>query len=601
LRVPAHLVDNLLRLVGESIIFTGQVQERVRRTMTHNRAVMGQNRLFQQLTTELEQLIDIRNVSSPLSKSLQRGDFDPLELEQYNELNTLTHRLMEAATDTHALNRTIEENLAALDTLLVDQGRLHRESQEAVLRTRMVPIQTLVPRLQRSVRQTCRLVDKEVELVVRGADTLIDSNVLNGMVDPLMHLLRNAVDHGIEPPDQRLSLGKPRVGRIELGFAREGNSIVIRCRDDGAGLDRLAIRRTAVERGLLAAHASPEETELERLILLPGFSTRDETTQTSGRGIGMDVVYSRLLEMKGALRIESRTGAGCLMEIRLPVTLIATHALLARVRNRLYAISDRGIEQILYSGVGKIQKMGKTTLFQIGEDLHELTALDALLNLPLDQRTRARAAPAVLLVREETGNLRAVLVQDIVDSRDLVVKSLGPYLPKLNGIVGATILGDGSVAPVLDLPELLRAPVSSQPTSPVARPVAPPLVEAPRPFALAVDDSLSARRSLAQCVQDAGFEVRTARDGLEAIAIIDGRRPDIVLADLEMPRMNGLELTAHLRANPATRDLPVIMITSRSTDKHRREAERAGVNVYLTKPFAEDELLDQIHRLLRRP
>ncbi|TVR64600.1 MAG: response regulator [Candidatus Competibacteraceae bacterium] len=599
LRVPAPLVDNLLRLVGESIILTGQVQERVRRTMTQTRAVMGQNRLFQQLTAELEQLIDIRNVSSPLSKSLQRGDFDPLELEQYNELNTLTHRLVEAATDTHELNRTIEENLAALDTLLVDQGRLHRESQEAVLRTRMVPLQTLVPRLQRSVRQTCRLVDKEAELIVRGADTLIDSNVLNDMVDPLMHLLRNAVDHGIEPPEQRQRSGKPRAGRIELGFAREGNSIVIRCRDDGAGLDREAIRRTAVERGLLAADALPETTELERLILLPGFSTRDATTQTSGRGIGMDVVYSRLLEMKGALRIESQAGAGCLMVIRLPVTLIATHALLARMRNRLYAISDRGIEQIVYSGVGKIQKMGKTVLFQIGEDIHELTALDALLDLPPEQRARVRAAPAVLLVREETGNRRAVLVQDIVDSRDLVVKNLGSYLPKLNGIVGATILGDGSVAPVLDLPELLRAP-APVPAPRVAKPTAPTAAAASRPFALAVDDSLSARRSLAQCVQDAGFEVRTARDGLEAIAIIQGRRPDIVLADMEMPRMNGLDLTAHLRANPATRDLPIIMITSRSTEKHRREAERVGVDAYLTKPFVEDELLEQIHRLLRR-
>lgn len=601
LRVPAYLVDNLLRLVGESIILTGQVQERVRRTMTQTRAVMGQNRLFQQLTAELEQLIDIRNVSSPLSKSLQRGDFDPLELEQYNELNTLTHRLVEAATDTHQLNRTIEENLATLDNLLVDQGRLHRESQEAVLRTRMVPIQTLVPRLQRSVRQTCRLVDKEVELAVRGADTLIDSNVLNEMVDPLMHLLRNAVDHGIEPPDQRQRSGKSRSGRIELGFAREGNSIVIRCQDDGAGLDRQAIRRTAVARGLLAADALPEDAELERLILQPGFSTRDATTQTSGRGIGMDMVYSRLLEMKGALRIESKAGAGCLMEIRLPVTLIATHALLARIRNRLYAISDRGIEQILYSGIGKMQKMGKVALFQIGEDIHELTALDELLNLPPDQRARVRAAPSVLLVREETGNRRAVLVQDIVDSRDLVVKSLGPYLPKLNGFVGATILGDGSVAPVLDLPELLRAPAAFRPVAPVAKPTAPTAAVTPRPFALAVDDSLSARRSLAQCVQDAGFEVRTARDGLEAIEIIQGRRPDIVLADLEMPRMNGLEMTAHLRADPATRDLPVIMITSRSTDKHRREAERAGVNIYLTKPFAEDELLDQMHRLLRRP
>ena len=600
LRIPAHLVDDLLRLVGENIILTGQIQERVRKTIAQTRAVMGQNRLFQQLTSELEQLVDIRNVSSPLSRSIQRGKFDPLELEQYNELNTATHRLVEAATDNRELDRAIADSLVALDALLVDQSRLHRDSQEAVLRTRMVPIQTIAPRLQRSVRQTCRLVDKEVELTVRGADTLMDSNVLNGIVDPLMHILRNAVDHGIEPPAQRQWLGKPPVGRIELSVLREGNAIVIRCQDDGAGLDLAAIRQTATERGLLPADKPLEEDELARLILLPGFSTRSTTTQTSGRGIGMDMVYSRLLNMKGSLRIQTRSGQGCLMELRLPVTLISTHALLVRIHDRLYALSDRGIEQILHSGVGTIQKLGKTMTYQMGDDIYEITSLETLLNLPSDRRAQNRTVPPVLLVREETGAIRAVLAPEAVDSRDLVVKPLGQYVPKINGVVGATILGDGSVAPVLDLPELLRTPVALRQAPTLAQPTAPAAPAARRQVALAVDDSLSARRSLAQFVQDAGLEVRTARDGLEAIEIINGKRPDIVLADLEMPRMNGLELAAHLRANQTTRDLPVIMITSRSTDKHRREAEAMGVNVYLTKPFAEDELLGHIKKLLRQ-
>jgi len=449
------------------------------------------------------------------------------------------------------------------------------------------------------VRQTCRLVDKKAELVVRGAGTLMDSNVLNDMIDPLMHLLRNAVDHGIEPPGQRQHLGKPPVGQIELNFGREGNNIVIRCQDDGAGLDLAAIRRTATERGLIAADQSLTDEELARLILLPGFSTRGEATQTSGRGIGMDMVHSRLLDMKGSLRIHTQAGQGCLIELRLPVTLISTHALLVRLRDQMVALSDRGIEQILYSGVGAIQRLGKVTTYRMGDEVYELSALDALLNLPPDHRAQSRTAPSVLLVREETGALRAVLAQDIVDSRDLVVKNLGEYLPRLNGIVGATILGDGSVVPVLDLPELLRAPVARQSTRTAGRAAAPAAPAPHRPFVLAVDDSLSARRSLAQFAQDAGFEVRTARDGLEAIEIIKGKRPDLVLADLEMPRMNGLELTAHLRANQATRDVPVIMITSRSTEKHRREAETTGVNMYLTKPFMEDELLGHIHHLLR--
>jgi chemotaxis protein histidine kinase CheA/ActR/RegA family two-component response regulator len=469
-----------------------------------------------------------------------------------------------------------------------------------VLRTRMVPIQTVAPRLQRSVRQTCRLVDKEVELTIRGADTLMDSNVLNSMIDPLMHILRNAVDHGIELPAERQRLGKSPVGHIELSVLREGNTIIIRCQDDGAGLDLTAIRHLATERGLLAADKPLEEEELARLILLPGFSTQGVATQTSGRGIGMDMVYSRLLDMKGSLRIQTQSGQGCLMELRLPVTLISTHALLVRIYERLYALSDRGIEQILYSGVGTIQKLGNTMTYHLGDEIYEMTSLETLLNLPSDRRTHARAVPPILLVREETGAIRAVLAPEAVDSRDLVVKPLGPYVPKLNGVVGATILGDGSVAPVLDLPELLRAPTTLRQAPTFAQPTASAAPTVRRQSALVVDDSLSARRSLAQFVQDTGLEVRAARDGLEAIEIINSKHPDIVLADLEMPRMNGLELAAHLRANQTTHDLPIIMITSRSTDKHRREAAAMGVNAYLTKPFAENELLGHIKQLLQQ-
>lgn len=598
LRIPAHMVDDLLRLMGESFILTGQVQERVRRTLAQTKSMLAQNRSLLQLTTELEQLIDIRNVSSPLSKSMQRGDFDPLELEQYNELYTVTHRLLETSTDARELNGTIQDNLAALDSLLVDQSRLHRDSQQAVLRTRMVPVQTVAPRFQRSVRQTCRLVNKEAELVMSGIDTLVDSNVLNGMVDPLMHILRNAIDHGIEPPEQRKRSGKPPVGKINLSFVQEGNNIVIRCQDDGAGLNLPAIQRLAIERGLIAPDKSLAEEELIRLILLPGFSTQSQTTQTSGRGIGMDVVYSRLLDMKGTLRIQTKAGQGCLMELRLPVTLISTHALLLRIRNQIYALSDRGIEQILYYGVGTIQTVGNTTTFRLENDIYELTNFAALLNLPPDRREKHRTTPPIILARDERGTIRAVLADEIIDSRDLVVKNLGGYLPKLDGVVGATILGDGSVAPVLDLPELLRARKTEYRPS-LAAAQAPAYPNTPqRQVVLAVDDSLSARRTLAQFIQDAGFEVRTARDGLEAIEVINRKVPDLILVDLEMPRMNGLELTAHLRGSTSTQKLPIIMITSRSTDKHRREAQTMGVDAYLTKPFVEDELLDYIHRLL---
>lgn len=601
-RVPASLVDELLRLVGESIILTGQIQERARKALRQTKLMQAQHQVFQQLTADLEQMVEIRGVAPLADQAAVQGTFDPLEMERYNEFNTLTHRLLEAAADSRALDQGIREDLGELDDLLVMQGRLHRSSQETVLRTRMVPVKTIVPRLQRSVRQTCRLTDKEVDLVVSGDETLMDSNLLADITDPLMHVLRNAVDHGIESPERREALDKDPTGRIDLAFLREGDTIVVRCQDDGSGLNYPAILAAARERGFIAADAAPSEMELSQLILTPGFSTRSEATQTSGRGIGLDAVHTRVRELRGTFQIRSEAQRGCLVELRLPVTLIAIHALLVRMHGQRFAISSRGIEQALHGSLGQIRRLGAKSVYQVGDDFYEMVALDALLDLGHDRRSGARHDPSLLLVREGvSGTIRAVLVQEVMDSRDLVVKPLARYFPKLDGIVGATILGDGSVVPVLDLPELLRAPLAATgatPSGPAARPSAPAQPRSRQRLALVVDDSLSARRALAQAVEDAGFQVRTARDGLEAVAVIDAQRPDLLLVDLEMPRMNGLELTAHVRGRAETRNLPVIMVTSRSTAKHRQEAETVGVNFYITKPFSDDDLLQKIHEAL---
>ena len=531
LRVPASLVDELLRLVGESIILTGQVQERARKALRQAKSMQAQHQVFQRLTADLEQLVEIRGIAPFQGRSTAgQGDFDALELEQYNELNTVTHRLLEAAADSRALDQDIREDLTALDNLLVTQGRLHRESQETVLRTRMVPVKTIVPRLQRSVRQTCRLTDKEVSFTVGGDETLMDGNLLADITDSLMHVLRNAVDHGIEAPERRRALGKNPAGRIDLSFFREGDTIVVRCRDDGAGLDFAAIRQTARQLGSIAADAAPSEAELSQLILTSGFTTRAETTQTSGRGIGLDAVHTRLQELRGSLQIRSEPDRGCQVEMRLPVTLIAIHALLVRVHGQQFAVSSRGVQQVLYAGSGEIRQLGTETVFQIGDEYYEFSALDALLDLTPDRRASERQIPALLLVREGGGATRAVMVQEILDSRDLVVKPLGRYFPKLGGIIGATILGDGSVVPVLDLPELLRgvsADAIVRPRADTARP-AQAVSRPARHSALVVDDSLSARRALALAVEDAGLDVRTARDGLEAVAMIDAHRPDLL-------------------------------------------------------------------------
>lgn len=600
LRVSAPVVDELLRLAGETLISNSQIQDRLRQTVKQAEAMQQQQNLVGQLVSELENLVDIRGIAEPLQKARDKSDFDPLEFDSFSELHTVTRRLIEASSDSQQILTQVNEQFTTLGDLLEVQQRLQMANQHAVIRTRLVPVSSVASRLQRGVRQTCRLLDKQVELAITGDTTNIDSNVLTELMDPLMHILRNAVDHGIDDPEARAAAGKPPVGRIELSFAREGNSIVVRCKDDGAGLDYETIRRIAESKGMIPAERNPSPEELARLILVNGFSTRDEATQVSGRGIGMDVVYNRVLQMKGTLALNSNRGQGLTVELRLPATLLSAHTLIVRHGEKLVAVSSRGVEDIHYITPEQIEKIGTQPVYRTENAVHSLVKLETLLDLPGDRREADRLGFPVLLTRMDDGAISAVLVQEVIDGREVVLKNFGRYVPKIQGSIGAVILGDGSVAPVIDLVELLRVPVqnmlSAESTGEAG--VADQRHEAEElRTALVVDDSLTARRAAAKVMKDAGYSVRTAIDGLEAVSILQNFIPSVMLVDMEMPRMNGLELTAHVRNAERTRHIPVIMITSRSTEKHRQQGKAAGVDVYLTKPFSDEVLLDHVVNL----
>jgi chemosensory pili system protein ChpA (sensor histidine kinase/response regulator) len=595
-RVPAHLIDEYMRLTGESIIQTGQVQERMQHTMRQTRSMQEQFALLQQLGYELEQLIDLGDISQPGLGARNDSHFDPLEFDEYSELHTLSRRMVEAATDAREMGRLVERQLHELLSLLGDQSRLNRESHERIMDTRMVPVQSVVPRWQRAVRQAARVTDKDVEFVVLGADTRMDSEVLSEIVDPLMHMLRNAVDHGIEPQERRSAAGKPAQGRVELGFSRAGSQVLVRCRDDGDGLDLDAVRTAAIERGRIGAQETVSDETLRRMILEPGFSTRSSATQVSGRGIGLDAVYSKVITLGGSFDIKSEAGQGCTVELGVPLTLISAHALLVRVRQYVFAVSTRGVEQIVHAHGGHLRQAGEISTYQVDDKLYPARLLDSLLTLARDERGEEREPRTAILAQSADGPV-AIMVQEVIDSRDLVVKGLGRYLPKVRGVMGATILGDGSIAPVLDLPELLRSPARVEVAETYERRSTRPAVDPSIPTALVVDDSLSARRSLERVMGDSGYKVRTARDGMEAVEMLKRLTPDVLLVDLEMPRMNGLELVSHMRAAADAPRVPVVMITSRATAKHRDQALAAGVDIFLTKPFSEDDLLGHVNTL----
>lgn len=591
LRVPASLIEELIRIEGEEVILTSHIHEQVHSIKTENQTMQDKYILLQQLGGRMEELINVKDMSAAVARQQHSADFDSMEMDQYSDLHTNTHQLIEAAADIYEMSKAVTDRLMRLEEIVVDQKRLNHASQEVALQTRMLPAKTIFPRLKRSVRQVSTSTGKKIALHLNGEETLMAGDTLSDLVEPLMHIVRNAIDHGIEDAETRIEAGKSVEGNIKVEFQHHGTDIIVRVEDDGAGLDLEGIRSKAEEKEILTPGEEVTEKTLISMIFKPNFSTRSETTQVSGRGIGMDAVNFSVNKMGGELNLESEAGKGCVMEMKIPVSMISTHILLLRCGIKIIAISIHGIEQILSPGDGELIETDEGTILRLGDDSYPVKSLAALLKIQ-DRRTENRTACPIILIKNQEG-VDAIQVENVIDSREQVVKNLGGYIPKLHGILGVTIMGDGSVIPVLDLPELLRDPDLAE--SAYASEDGQGGFQ--MPTAMVVDDSLSVRRSLTQFMEDSGYKVRAARDGIEAIEILEGFKPDILLVDMEMPRMNGIELSAYVRSQESIAELPIIMITSRASAKHREEAERAGINSHVTKPFSEVALLEEIERL----
>ncbi|MEN8130230.1 MAG: hybrid sensor histidine kinase/response regulator [Pseudomonadota bacterium] len=601
LQIPATSMDNLFKLTGETSISIGRIQEHVERMMALSQQLHEQDNTVQQRRFDLENLVSVRSFAG-LQRSMRQevgGQtvFDSLELDQYDGLYEAAHRFIESVADSRELSKRIQDKLAALDGLFAEQHVLNKEMQQRVMAMRMVSISKIVSRLQRSVRQACRATGKQAELNIEGTDLLLDGEVLNRLADPLMHLLRNAIDHGIESPVDRERLGKPLNGALTITFVRDGNHMLIRCKDDGRGLDYQRIREIAIENHLLNNQDDLNDRELSQLILAPGFSTRQHATQISGRGIGMDVVHNTVMGLKGSIDIYSKKGEGCTITLRLPITLITSHALLVRAANELYAIPSNHLDQILLPQSDSFSQTAEEWAFHLDKTLYTVKTLGNLLGLTSPSKEVVKQSNTVLLVRKEFGRV-AIVVDQVVGSHELVIKGLGRFVNNIPGIAGVSILGDGNVVAVLDLPELIQKSRGHQDEFTRALRHVNPIQDIDNPSVLIVDDSLSVRQSLAELMKDSGYVFHLAHDGLDAVNQLRKNTPKIVLADLEMPNMNGLELTSHIRANERLKTLPVIMITSRTQHKHHQQALSVGVNAYLNKPYSEDELLETMEQLI---
>lgn len=502
-------------------------------------------------------------------------------------LQTLIDRLSESGSpETAEHSRSLVQLSESLHRLIDQYRQLNRDTERAVLNITARPLATLVPALQQALREAEQRLGKHADLQVEGADVLLDIALLQALEAPLAQLILNALEHGIETATERSAAGKPVTGRILLQARQRGSTVVLACQDDGQGLQWDAIRIAAELADLIDPSQALDNQALARLILEPGLSTLARGDRSS-RGFGLGRVQDQIRQSNGLLNIDSAAQAGCRIELHIPLRRVTTNLLIVQSGEDRFAIHEHGLLELVPPDAGQLLGTDRKQLgYRLRGENHPAHQLETLL-----QRAPSSTAPPLdqcpaLLLQGNDGQRRIILVESINDSLDLMVQPAGHYLPSMPGLLGLARLDNDQFIPVLDLAGLFVADSTRSIRLPAGRKV------------LIVDDSPSVVRSLRQILESAGLEVSSAGDGLEAIANLEQAIPDSLLIDLEMPRMDGLTLLRQVRSQPATRDLPVIVITARGTPEQLREAEQLGITGYLVKPVADAELLRQLHHAL---
>ena len=596
-RVDAELLDNMLNAAGEVSIFRARLEQQLS-SVDFNLAELG--RVVQRLKDQLRKL-EIETEAQILHRHVDQGtrrdDFDPLELDRYSSIQQYSRALAETSSDVASVQSLLATQTREAQNLLMQQGRIVSDLQGGLMRTRMVPFQRHVQRLTRIVRQAAGEMGKKAELQVGGAAGELDRQVLERMLPPFEHMLRNAIVHGIEPPAERVAAAKAETGLIEMTLRREGSEVVITVADDGGGVNLKAVRDRAVSLGLMTPKQELSDEQALQLILEPGFSTAGKVTQSAGRGVGMDVVATEIKKLGGSLYTETEAGKGTRFTVRLPFTLAISQALVVRVGEEFFALPLPTVEGVVRVPRSEVLRhlAEDAAGFDYGGQKYRFQHLAVFVGgTPASMPDQDTAVPVILVRAGEHST--AIVTDELIGSREIVVKSVGPQISGIRGISGATILGDGRICVILDVGALVRSEWRQR--------LAPdPRLAGQadrRIFALVVDDSITVRRVTQRLLERNGMRVVTAKDGLEAVSVLQDEIPDVILLDIEMPRMDGYEVASHVRNDPRLKDIPIVMITSRVGEKHRARAIELGVNEYLGKPYQEGQLLQAIEPLVRR-
>ncbi|MCF6281339.1 MAG: Hpt domain-containing protein [Candidatus Polarisedimenticolaceae bacterium] len=599
MRINSTLLDKMVNQAGEVSIYRSRLEQQ-NSTLKFNlieldRTVVRLHDQLRKLDIETETQILFRH-ESDADKVDDHADFDPLELDRFSTMQQVSRSLMETVSDLGSIRGLLEEQQRDTETLLLQQSRVAVELQDGLLHTRMVSFSQLVPRLSRLVRQTAIQTGSEAELVVEGAEGEMDRSILDRIVPALEHLLRNAVAHGIEQPNRRVEKGKPKVGKVTLTLSQEGTNVLLVLEDDGAGLNLKKIREKALAQGLLDQDEKVSDDDLMQLVFESGFSTAKEITQIAGRGVGLDAVSNEVKQLGGLISLSSESGKGACFTIQLPLTLAITDALLVQMGEHIYAVPHGSIE-----GVVRIDREDLLQFYEDSEQRYSYAGKEykvEYLGHLLDSGTPAllegeRWFPVLLV---DIGEHQVALQVDaLLGTRQVVIKAVGSQIASLSWVTGGTILGDGRVALIADLSALVRTTSRSAATIATHKDD----IEDLTITAMVVDDSITVRKVTARLLERHDMQVITAKDGVDAISVLQEHHPDVVLLDIEMPRMDGFELARHMRNSNDWSDIPIIMISSRVGEKHRKRAFELGVKSCLGKPFQEAELLENIHAVLK--
>jgi chemotaxis protein histidine kinase CheA/ActR/RegA family two-component response regulator len=640
-RVPLSKLDELVNLFGELLVNRSLLEERLRDVgqkleSRFEAATLPSGRTVQVMPGQGNQngFANGRN-GAGRTEPAHLAEFDELELDRYTEFHQLARGLSEGISDMTTLSNEMEAIIRDCESVFGRESRLNTTFQDRLMKARLVPLSTMIPRLYRTARAVALKQHKEFEFVLEGQETEVDRTVIEEIAGPLLHLIRNAVNHAIETPEVRVQQGKSPAGQIKLSAAYEGNQVVITVRDDGAGIDAARVRHAAVARGLIRPDQPLSESEAIELIFRPGFSTAEVLSEESGRGVGLDVVRDSVSRLRGTIEVDTTPGKGTAFTMKFPTSLAIQNTMMVDVGDQQYAIPT-----VMVEAIGRLDNF-KPAMFAgrpavlVQNEIYSLALLSQLLGLPSNPPDEK--APVVLV---RTDRHRVALIVDNIRGRmDVVMKNLGPHLRHVYGIAGGTVLGNGRVVLILELNELLTprtgtagsasttqlrretpppavamaiqaslARVEDAPAAQAAIPggrattVSPPAQPSPATgrgkHILVVDDSPSVRRVVGNMLKQHGWEVQLARDGVEALDMITRETPAAVLLDIEMPRMDGYELMATVRAQEQYRTLPLVVLTSRAASKHQQRAMQLGANAYVVKPYQDEELLNILKSLV---